>query len=106
MGITRTSGEGSYLIRLDGKIDIESAEELKACLLVALRDNRSVHISLEELSELDVTAMQLLLAAARYAQARTIGFEFTGEIPEAVEEAFSQAGLQILSESREAGENA
>jgi Anti-anti-sigma regulatory factor (antagonist of anti-sigma factor) len=59
--------EGQCLIRLDGEVGIVCAGELKKVLLEALASERDVLVDLQQASELDVTAMQLLWAAEREA---------------------------------------
>jgi hypothetical protein len=54
----------------------------------------AVRISVKEATYLDVTAVQLLWAAAAQARLCGIGFEVAGEVPEPVEAALAAAGLQ------------
>lgn len=105
MGVTRISIDGTILIRLDGEIGIDASAELREFLITACDETRNLRISLKEVSELDVTAMQLLWAAEREAPVRGIRLEFDSETPSAVQNAFSDAGLPIPNQSLHASEN-
>jgi anti-anti-sigma factor len=63
------------VIRLQGPVDIASAAGLKQQLQEALQSGDEIRISLQEVSELDVTAVQLLWAARRAARAAGVGFQ-------------------------------
>jgi len=96
VGKAHTMREDSNLIRLDGAVVIENSAELKATLLAALEAKEDVHISAEGVSELDLTGIQLLWAAARAAHDLGVGFGFDGDIPDCVSTAFSEAGLDVV----------
>lgn len=73
-------GQGkSRTIHLEGAVDITAAAELKAALVKAFQSARSVHLALDGVTELDVTAVQLLWAAAQ--QARQAGSLFDAISP-------------------------
>jgi anti-anti-sigma regulatory factor len=69
-------GESSVL-RLAGAIDIDSAAELRAALLEALKGSREIQISTDGVSEADVTALQLLWAARRAAGEAGVDFSLS-----------------------------
>jgi anti-anti-sigma regulatory factor len=60
----------SYLIRLDGEITLACADELKRALLSWLQENKDLELDLQNAAEVDLTALQLLFAAAREAARR------------------------------------
>jgi anti-anti-sigma regulatory factor len=66
MAIAIEESDLGNLVVLEGTIDISSAGELKAVLLKALGSGKDVCISLDAATYLDVTAVQLLWAAALY----------------------------------------
>jgi hypothetical protein len=70
--------EGPGVIRLEGEIGIADAAQLKEVLLEALRPGAGARIALEMASGLDVTAVQLLWAAERAAQASGTLLAFEG----------------------------
>lgn len=84
-------------IHLRGGIDIGCAQELKALLVQVLRDSSEVRVLLAELTDLDVTSVQLLWAARRAAKASSVEFEFEGQTPEPVSAALIEAGLETFA---------
>jgi anti-anti-sigma factor len=94
--ITLEQSEGLNEIRLEGAIDIASAAELKALLLQALASGSEVRVLLQDATELDVTAVQLLWAAGR--EARNAGSVFTlvEPLPEEITKALAEAGLEVF----------
>jgi len=95
VGIVLNHTEGSSLIRLEGIIDIGVAAELKAALLEAVATGNSIHVSIEAVSELDVTAFQLLWAASREAMRSGVDLVLAGEMPGPVRNALSEIGLDV-----------
>jgi anti-anti-sigma regulatory factor len=71
-------GESSVL-RLHGSVDIAAAADLKAALLKALESSKQVQVVTLGVSDLDVTALQLLWAARRAAAERAIEFTVSSE---------------------------
>jgi anti-anti-sigma factor len=102
VGISLEQSEESSTIRLEGAIDIALAGELKALLLEALHSGREVRLPLGGVTDLDVTAMQLLWAARREAKASGVGFAFEGQAQERVSAALAEAGLEKFAPSGEA----
>jgi anti-anti-sigma regulatory factor len=91
--VTLEQSETQRLIRLEGAIDITCAAELKTLLLTALGSGREICVSLQEATELDVTAVQLLWAAEREAREAGNGFAFAGPVPEAISIALGHEGF-------------
>jgi len=81
-------------IHLEGGIDIGCAAELKDLLIEKLKSGSAVYVSLESATGLDVTAVQLLWAAAREAQRVGVEFGFKGQTPETVRCALAEAGIE------------
>jgi anti-anti-sigma factor len=81
-------------IQLEGAIDIACAAELKELLMEKLQSGSAVYVSLESTTGLDVTAVQLLWAAAREAQRAGVEFGFKGQTPEGVRRALAAAGIE------------
>ncbi len=84
-------------MELDGAIDISSAADLKASLLQALEMGVEISITLTGTTELDVTAVQLLWAAAREAEQRRLGFMVTQ--PPELGRLLADAGLELPANS-------
>jgi anti-anti-sigma factor len=93
MGITLNKQNDVSIVRLDGVIDISVAAELKSVLLEALDAAKGIHVSAEAVTELDVTAFQLLWAAEREAKRIGLRLELAGELPEAVDSSLAKAGF-------------
>ncbi|HUN85883.1 MAG TPA: STAS domain-containing protein [Terracidiphilus sp.] len=106
MGIALPPTEDANLIRLEGEIDIDDAAELKERLLQALERGGELLVSLEDAGSLDVTAMELLWAAARDAGAKGMKVELAGPVPEALTASFCDAGFEAIPWQRLTGEGA
>jgi anti-anti-sigma factor len=94
MGIHFEKDEAGSLVVLEGAIDIACAAELKALLLDALNTPGEVRISLDGATYLDVTAFQLLWAAAQQARRSGVGLRLSGQAPTPVSTALAEAGFQ------------
>ncbi len=96
MPITLVQSEGLCLIRLEGEINVASAAELKKLLLEALanQQQREVRVELKKASELDISILQLLLAAEREARASGKGFSLAGGVPEQIATSVAEAGFE------------
>ena len=93
MGIILEQRDDSDLVRLDGAVDIASAAELKSALLQALKSGRAVRVAVEQATDLDVTAVQLLWAPEREARASGVVFAVEGQVPAAVSGALCELGF-------------
>ncbi len=82
------------VIRLEGEIDIAVAAALKTLLLEALTSEKEVRISMEAVTGMDVTAVQLLWAAERQAQVSGTVLAIEGPLPEALSTAVRDAGFE------------
>jgi anti-anti-sigma regulatory factor len=88
-------------IRLTGCVDISAAAELKRVLMEALNSDlgsgpeteRGLSIDVNALESVDVTAVQLLWAARRQAQAAGREFRFDGPWTPELESLLHQAGI-------------
>jgi anti-anti-sigma factor len=94
VAVSIDQSEGKCLIRLDGEVGIASAGELKKELLQALASEKDVLVDLQQATELDVTAMQLLWAAER--EARKCGRKLfvAGQAPKEIIAAVAEAGFE------------
>jgi anti-anti-sigma regulatory factor len=101
MPVVMEQSETKSIVRLDETVSIESAAELKECLLEVLNVRKDIEISLAQVKNLDITAMQLLWAAEHAAKALGIGFRFLGPLAEEVSLSLSDAGFEPLVVSSE-----
>ena len=96
MPISLDQSEGRCVVRLDGEINIASAAGLKGVLLQALASANELRLDFAGATELDVTALQLLWAAAREARGSGKRVTLARPVPEDVMLAISEAGLEKL----------
>ena len=97
MGVVLNQDEDSSLISLDGVVDIASAAELKAAFLLAIDAGKKICISVENVSDLDVTAFQFVWAAEREAKRRGVEFARRGKVPESIRAGLARVGLTKVS---------
>jgi len=81
MPIEAEQDEQLNRICLEGAIDITAAAELKAALVEAIDRRIPLHLSLQHVTCLDATAMQLLWAAERAARSAGIAVEVESKLP-------------------------
>ena len=94
MPVTLDQKDALTIIQLEGAIDVGCAAELKELLMEKLKTGSAVYVALESATGLDITAVQLLWAAAREAQRVGVEFGFKGRTPEAVRCALAEAGIE------------
>lgn len=80
-------------IRLEGPMDISAAAQLKVALTDAIRCGGTLHLSLEHVTNLDVTAMQLLWAAERAARLAGVQIEVDQPLPQDLVAKLASAGF-------------
>ena len=80
------------LIRLEGECTLASAADLKTLLLEALAFGEDLRLDLRSVQEMDITALQLLWAAAR--EANRAGSGFAASVPDAIVIAAREAGFE------------
>lgn len=93
MPVTLKQKDALTFIQLEGVIDVGCAAELKTTLMEKLKSGAAVYVSLESATGLDITAVQLLWAAAREAQRVGVEFACQGQTPEAVRCALAEIGV-------------
>lgn len=94
MGISLEQDDAQSLVRLKGMIDISCAAELKKLLLKVLEPGREVRVNLDEATDLDVTAIELLWAAEGAARSSDVRFALTGQVPKQISSAVADAGFK------------
>ena len=93
MGIALEKNTETTTIRLEGAIRVGCAAELKQALVEALEPGRKVRVALDGVTDLDVTAVQLVSAAWRAAQAAGVRLAIEGQLPDPLRAALADAGL-------------
>ncbi len=94
MPVTLEQKDAPAFIQLEGAIDIGCAAELKELLMEKLKSGAAVCVALESATVLDITAVQLLWAAAREAKRVGVEFEFKGQAPERILCELAEAGIE------------
>ena len=94
MGIALEHATQAGSLRLEGVVDISNAAELKTALLKAIASGTTVCVSVQAVSELDVTAYQLLWAAEREAHRQGLKFILTEQLPLPIKGALSELGFE------------
>jgi anti-anti-sigma regulatory factor len=82
------------LIRLEGVVDVGRAAELKELLMSAFNSGRAMSVSLKDVTDLDITAVQLLWAALGEAERTGVRVSFDWPPPKAVRAALGSAGIE------------
>lgn len=96
MSIALSQTDEASLIHLEGAIDIGAASELKAALIEARKAGKATVVTLGVLSELDVTAFQLLWAARREAKQTGLRFELA-QLPAHIQRSLADMGLSAMA---------
>ena len=78
MSITLDVADTHCLVRLEGNTDIGCSTELKSVLVEAISSGKELRVDLTGATDLDITAFQLLWAAAREAEKSGALFALSG----------------------------
>ncbi len=81
------------VLTLREKLTVEYAKDLKEGLLKALENTTRLEINMENMSEIDLTCLQLLCSANRSFKAVDKEIAFAGEPPDLFKQALIEAGL-------------
>ena len=85
-------------LRFDGELTIASADVLHKRLLDALRTHHAVEVDCSAATEIDVSFVQLLIAASRAAREWGKSFTVTGIAQSALGSALARAGLACATD--------
>jgi anti-anti-sigma factor len=94
LSIRKKKNDKSCFLQLEGAVDISQATEFKQRLIEAFDQGKKLRLSFEKTTHLDVTAVQLLWAAAQEARRAGVGIEVEGEVPQPILLALSAAGFE------------
>ena len=84
-------------LELEGDITIALAAKLKRELSTAIEMGQPISVSLEQVSMLDITAIQLLWAAGRHARMAGLSFSFSPPVPNELVTGLSEAGISFAA---------
>jgi anti-anti-sigma regulatory factor len=93
VGIVLSQTDDSSRICLEGVIDIACAEQLKTALLRAIEAGKKICLSVEQATDLDVTAFQLLWTAVRAAGEKGVPLAFAEDFPVSIRASLANVGL-------------
>ena len=99
MSITSAVNETQCVINLQANVDISDAADLKQALLDALLSHKKLCLDLTGVTDMDITAVQLLWAAARESRREGISFTVMGAVPEEITSTIRDAGFDAFLES-------
>jgi anti-anti-sigma regulatory factor len=94
VSVTFDQSDEQCLLRLEGGITIGVAAELKAHLQQALASGKALRVDLQQATELDITALQLLWAAGCEAKESGREFRLAGKLPPEIATAATEAGME------------
>ena len=98
MGFRLESVDNRCLVRLPDAVTVNCATELHRTLVEALASAGPVEIDLENVTEVDVSAIQVLDAAARAARSDGKSFTASVTVPETISHAFRLCGLDPFAQ--------
>ena len=83
----------SHRISLGGELGLREADAIRDQLLDALRAHEAVEVDMTGLASLDMSIIQLLIAAQKLADGRSKGFQIIALSGGALQDAATRAGL-------------
>jgi len=96
---------GDFHLVLRGEIGVERVREIKDLLVNAIWSGSTVFVDTREVTDVDLSFLQLMVAAARTATARGVPLDLTGCLGEGVQQRIREAGYGELlgDQTAEAG---
>ena len=92
------------IVKWTGTAGIESAKKLQTELQKAINANQEIYLDLSELEDIDLTGIQLIIAAKKEAEASQKNFLLKGQIPQAILEYVSGCGISLENFTEPAAE--
>ncbi len=88
------SNTGTLVI--EGEITVQNATEIKTLLLDALEKTDTCFIDLQQITQIDLSGIQLLYAAKNYATNSNKDFKITGDCPVHMLETIKESGFKNI----------
>jgi anti-anti-sigma factor len=85
--------DGAEIITIEGELTISSADELKKVLMDALSVNDQIRLNLEQITEIDLSCLQLLCSAHRTSIKMQKSLTRTDTCPESLKNIAERAGF-------------
>ena len=93
--LEQTGGTG--VLHLKGALTIQQAGDLKDALLRVLSGAEQVSLRLEQVTEVDISGLQLLCSAFRTALTRKKKLLISGPVPESITKTAADSGFSCRS---------
>ena len=87
--------DGVKIIKWVGAAGIEEAAAEKEELLAAFSEAKEVRLDISEVDDIDVSAIQIIIASFHEAEKRGVPFSITGEIPDVIEKFCKSCGVSL-----------
>ncbi len=84
-------------VKWQGTAGIEQAHTLRDSLLEAFKKNSEIRLDISGVEDIDITGIQIIIAAKKEADKSKKSFYLTGDIPSVIEE-FTKASAITLKE--------
>lgn len=82
-------------VKWQGTAGIEQAHSLKDGILAAFKKNSEVRLDISEVEDIDITGIQIIIAARKEAEKNGKSFFITGKIPNAIEEFIASSSIKL-----------
>lgn len=91
------------VVNLQGEINLASLEEYGKQIVETMAETPMVLLSLSQATGIDLSGIQLLYAARRYAEKAGKSLHITGAVPDAIAQRLYRTGFvdQVIREGRE-----
>ena len=95
MARTKKSNADTKLVKWKGNAGIEEAAQSREELLEAFDSATEVQLDISEVEDIDVSAIQIIIASFKEAKKRNIPFSISGVIPDTIEQFCRSCGVSL-----------
>ena len=81
------------IVNIEGDVTLINSERISTLIKDAIDEKPMVLVSLSQATDIDLSGIQLIYAAKRYALKKRRSFHITGAIPETIARRLHQAGF-------------
>lgn len=89
--------EDKCIIKWTGSAGIEAAETLHKELVKSFKSANTIYLDMSELEDIDITGIQIIMAAKKEADEHKKNFYITGTIPQTIAEFVSGCNISFDS---------
>lgn len=82
-------------VKWQGNAGIEQAHKLRDELIEAFKKNSEIRLDISEVEDIDITAIQIIVAARKEAEKNGKSFFIMGKIPKAIEEFVTASSITL-----------